>query len=60
MSDNLRVAIDPSPFPDVRQVRLARGFVTVLISTLVLLLVCVMVAPSAVSAGALSGSLPFA
>ena len=40
MIDNSPLANDPSPFPDLRQVRFARGFVTVLLSTLVLLLVC--------------------
>lgn len=60
MTQNTGIATDPSLFPDLRQVRLARGFVTVLLSTLVLLVVCALVAPSAVSAGALSGSLPFA
>jgi ribose transport system permease protein len=39
---------------------LARGFVTVLISTVALLVVCYVFAPSSISAGALSGSLPFA
>jgi ribose transport system permease protein len=43
-----------SPLP------LARSFVTVVFSTLVLLLVCRLFAPSSVSWGALSGSLPFA
>ncbi|WP_216824632.1 ABC transporter permease [Paragemmobacter aquarius] len=42
------------------QVRLARGFVTVVVSTVLLLLVCLVFAPSAVSAGGLAGSLPFA
>jgi ribose transport system permease protein len=57
MTDTTHLATAPNPF---RNLRLARGFVTVVISTLVLLLVCMLVAPSAVSAGALSGSLPFA
>ena len=39
---------------------LARSFVTVFVSTLVLLIVCLIFAPSSVSLGALSGSLPFA
>ena len=39
---------------------LARSFVTVVLSTLVLLVVCWLFAPSSLSAGALSGSLPFA
>ena len=42
------------------RLRLARSFVTVVISTLVLLAACVVFAPSSVSLGALSGSLPFA
>ncbi len=44
----------------VLPVRLARSFVTVLASTIVLLIVCAIFAPSSVSWGALSGSLPFA
>ncbi|TCR94754.1 ABC transporter permease [Rhizobium sp. BK418] len=39
---------------------LARSFLTVLFSTLLLLLTCVLFAPSSLSSGALSGSLPFA
>jgi ribose transport system permease protein len=42
------------PFP------LAQGFVTVLISTIVLIGACFLLAPSSLSAGALAGSLPFA
>jgi ribose transport system permease protein len=42
------------PFP------LAKGFVTVLASTIALVIVCAMFAPSSVSLGALKGSLPFA
>src|SRR5215469_14373983 len=38
----------------------ARSFVTVVISTLALILVCLLFAPSSVTWGALSGSLPFA
>ena len=44
----------------VLPVRLARSFVTVLASTIVLLIVCAIFAPSSISWGALSGSLPFA
>jgi ribose transport system permease protein len=40
--------------------RLAQGFVTVTISTLALLGICLLFAPSSVSPGALEGSLPFA
>src|SRR5262245_12531398 len=39
---------------------LARSFVTVVVSTFALILVCRLFAPSSVSWGALSGSLPFA
>ena len=38
----------------------ARSFVTVAISTLALIVACLLFAPSSVSWGALSGSLPFA
>ena len=38
----------------------ARSFVTVAISTLALILACLLFAPSSVTWGALSGSLPFA
>ncbi len=39
---------------------LARSFVTVVISTIALIIVCLMFAPSSVSSAGLSGSLPFA
>jgi len=39
---------------------LAKGFVTVLASTLVLVVICILFAPSSLSSGALEGSLPFA
>ena len=39
---------------------LARSFVTVVVSTLVLIIICFLFAPSSMSWGALSGSLPFA
>ncbi len=42
------------------QLPLARSFVTVIASTLALVLVCLLFAPSSMSWGALSGSLPFA
>jgi ribose transport system permease protein len=45
---------------DLRALKPARGFVTVVVSTLALLVVCAIFAPSAVSAGGLAGSLPFA
>ncbi len=43
-----------------QQMPLARSFVTVVLSTLVLLVVCAIFAPSSISAAGLSGSLPFA
>ncbi len=39
---------------------LARSFVTVLASTFLLIIICLLFAPSSLSSGALSGSLPFA
>lgn len=50
-------AMQPGLF---QQMPLARSFVTVLSSTVVLLIICFIFAPSSVSFGALSGSLPFA
>jgi ribose transport system permease protein len=41
-------------------VPLAKGFVTIVASTVALILLCLVFAPSAVSTGALVGSLPFA
>jgi ribose transport system permease protein len=41
-------------------VGLSRGFVTVVISTIALIVACYLFAPSSISSGALSGSLPFA
>jgi ribose transport system permease protein len=43
-----------------QQFPLARSFVTVVLSTLVLLVVCAIFAPSSISAASFSGSLPFA
>ncbi len=45
---------------DLSSLKPARGFVTVVISTLMLIVVCAIFAPSAISAGGLAGSLPFA
>jgi ribose transport system permease protein len=39
---------------------LARGFITVVVSTVALIVVCLVLAPSSISSGALAGSLPFA
>ena len=46
--------------PGLAAMPLAKSFVTVVVSTLALLLVCLVFAPSSLSGGALSGSLPFA
>ena len=56
-ADNVSDGFEPRatfPFP------VARGFVTVALSTIVLLGACLVFAPSSVSPGALAGSLPFA
>src|SRR5947209_4320222 len=52
-----RDAVLPRP---LLPVPLARGFVTVLASTLALIVACLAFAPSSLTAGALEGSLPFA
>lgn len=58
--------ITSAPMPEsfsrkgLQSLPLARSFVTVVLSTLALLLVCWIFAPSSLSWGALSGSLPFA
>lgn len=44
----------------VFQLPLAKGFVTIVGSTVALILLCSILAPSAISQGALAGSLPFA
>ena len=44
----------------IRQLRVSRAFLTIVISTLSLLLLCILFAPSSLAYGALSGSLPFA
>lgn len=46
--------------PGTFQLPLARSFVTVVISTIALIIVCAIFAPSSISAAGLSGSLPFA
>jgi ribose transport system permease protein len=48
------------PRQAILPMQLARSFVTVVFSTLVLLVICLIFAPSSLSWGALSGSLPFA
>ncbi|SEQ75248.1 ribose transport system permease protein [Loktanella sp. DSM 29012] len=49
-----------APRLGLTQIPLARGFVTVAASTIVLVILCLIFAPSAVSYGGLAGSLPFA
>ena len=49
-----------APRTGLAQVPLTRGFVTVVASTVVLLVSCAIFAPSAISYGGLTGSLPFA
>ena len=51
---------DALPRQSLLPMPLARSFVTVVFSTLVLLVICLIFAPSSLSWGALSGSLPFA
>jgi ribose transport system permease protein len=51
---------DTLPKQGLLSTPLARSFVTVVLSTVVLLIVCLIFAPSSLSWGALSGSLPFA
>jgi ribose transport system permease protein len=54
------MAAETLPRQSILPTPLARSFVTVVFSTLVLLVVCMVFAPSSLSWGALSGSLPFA
>jgi ribose transport system permease protein len=63
--DAILMAHASSPAPGHPQIivpkpAFARSFLTVLLSTMVLLVACAIYAPSSVSWGALSGSLPFA
>lgn len=51
---------DGSLLQRLQALPLAKSFLTVLFSTLVLIIICLIFAPSSVSWGALSGSLPFA
>jgi ribose transport system permease protein len=44
----------------IKAAGLSRGFVTIVVSSLALIVVCFLFAPSSISSGALSGSLPFA
>lgn len=49
-----------APRTGLQAIPLSRGFVTVALSTLALVILCLIFAPSAVSYGGLAGSLPFA
>jgi len=60
MTNAPSIASNERPRETILPIPLARNFVTVVFSTLVLLIVCIVFAPSSVSWGALSGSLPFA
>ncbi|MGB8818978.1 MAG: ABC transporter permease [Rhizobiaceae bacterium] len=55
-----QTAANTLPKRNLLPLPLARSFVTVIISTLALIVVCLLFAPSSLSWGALSGSLPFA
>ncbi|MEO0999531.1 MAG: ABC transporter permease [Pseudomonadota bacterium] len=49
-----------APLRGSARIPVAKGFVTIVVSTVALILLCALFAPSAVSSGALAGSLPFA
>lgn len=55
-----RIEQDMTVWDRLASLPLAKSFVTVVLSTLVLLAICLAFAPSSLSWGALSGSLPFA
>lgn len=60
MTNAPSITSNERPRETILPIPLARNFLTVVFSTLVLLIVCIVFAPSSVSWGALSGSLPFA
>lgn len=60
MTNATSIASNERQRETILPIRLARNFVTVVFSTLVLLVICMIFAPSSLSWGALSGSLPFA
>jgi len=60
MSQPATTATYFSGLRSISMLPLARSFVTVVLSTIVLIIVCRIFAPSSVSLGALAGSLPFA
>ena len=59
MNQSVNTTIDLTPERDMFPFGLAKGFVTVLVSLIALVIVCSIFAPSSVSLGALKGSLPF-
>ena len=60
MAQNDQTAAPPGFALSLMALKPARGFVTVVVSTIALIVVCAFFAPSAISAGGLAGSLPFA
>ncbi|MEM7443262.1 MAG: ABC transporter permease [Pseudomonadota bacterium] len=54
------IQIENNPQSGLFQIPVAKGFVTIVGSTIALIVLCLIFAPSAVSSGALAGSLPFA
>lgn len=60
MTQSATTAPDKLPASSGFSFPLARSFVTVVVSTVVLIVLCLTIAPSSLSLGALSGSLPFA
>ncbi|MBZ9793956.1 ABC transporter permease [Rhizobium sp. 3T7] len=60
MTNAISIASNKHQRETILPMPLARSFVTVVFSTLVLLVICAVFAPSSLSWGAFSGSLPFA
>lgn len=60
MSQQAEISGLETPRRSLSRPGLARGFVTVVVSTVALIAVCFFFAPSSISSGALAGSLPFA
>src|SRR5690349_8878201 len=60
MSQTYQAAPQQPQVPNLLQMSVAKSFLTVVICTVALLIVCAIFAPSSISLGALTGSLPFA
>jgi ribose transport system permease protein len=60
MSQTYQAAPQQPQVPSLLQMSVAKSFLTVVICTVALLIVCAIFAPSSISLGALTGSLPFA